>query len=254
MVVLDLDMDYFLDYPVSDRNHDKEDRVEDEDCVKSVWTEDRVRSFLEKNLGLSKLKRVPGRIVKGHDEALFFWEELIKYDKLQTPFSVVHVDSHADLGYCGLGKLYVLDELITLPTDLRARTCHDEFELSGQFRKIDIGDYLLFAIAYGWILDLTYCGNPNWDSGDIPKEILLKELPGHKLTDPFKTNIKLRPRDVEECTKVDEPLVPLVIYPKVEQVHYNGKFDFVLLAQSPNYTPVEADYIMDVFREYNEEC
>ena len=29
MMVLDLDMDYFLDHPVSNRNHDTEKRVED---------------------------------------------------------------------------------------------------------------------------------------------------------------------------------------------------------------------------------
>ena len=52
MMVLDLDMDYFLDHPVSNRNHDTEKRVEDEECVKSVWTEERVRYFLENNLGL----------------------------------------------------------------------------------------------------------------------------------------------------------------------------------------------------------
>lgn len=253
MMVLDLDMDYFLDHPVSNRDHDNEKRVEDEECVNSVWTEYRVRHFLENNLGLSKSKQIPGRIVKGHDEALFFWEELIEQEKLQYPFSVVHVDSHADLGYGGIGKLHVLNDLIFWPLDIRARNCHNEYDLEGHFLKIDIGDYLLFAIAYRWILDLTYCGNPNGDSGDIPKEILLKDVPDYHFDDPVKTIIKLRPKDIEEGKKVDEPMVPFVIYPKINQVHYNGDFDFVLLAQSPNYTPANADFIMDVFREYIEE-
>lgn len=253
MMVLDLDMDYFLDHPVSNRNHDTEKRVEDEECVKSVWAEERVRNFLENNLGLSKSKQIPGRIVKGHDEALFFWEELIEHGKLQIPFSVVHVDSHADLGYGGLGKLHVLNELITWPLNLRSRNCHNEYDLDGRFLKIDIGDYLLFAIAYRWILDLTYCGNPYGDSGDIPKEILLKAIPDYHFDEPVKTTIKLRPKDTEEYKKVDEPVVPFVIYPKIEQVQYKGDFDFVLLAQSPNYTPVEADFIMDIFKEYIDE-
>lgn len=33
----------------------------------------------------------------------------------------------------------------------------------------------------------------------------------------------------------------------------SGDFDFALLAQSPNYTPASADFIMDIFREYIEE-
>ena len=253
MMVLDLDMDYFLDHPVSNRNHDNEERVEDEECVKSVWTEERVRYFLENNLGLSKSKQIPGRIVKGHDEALFFWEELIEQGKLQIPFSVVHVDSHADLGCGGLGKIHVLNELITWPIELRLRNCHEEYELNGNFLKIDIGDYLLFAIAYRWISDLTYCGNPNGDSGDIPKDILLKAIPDYYFNNPIKTTIKLRPKDIEARKTVDEPMVPFVIYPKIDQVHYKGNFDFALLAQSPNYTPAEADFIMDIFREYIEE-
>jgi hypothetical protein len=47
-----------------------------------------------------------------------------------------------------------------------------------------------------------------------------------------------------------EPEVPFLIIPTVEDVHFNGDFDFAVLAQSPNYTPASADYIMDVFRDY----
>ena len=38
-----------------------------------------------------------------------------------------------------------------------------------------------------------------------------------------------------------------------DEVNYVGDFDFVSLAQSPNYTPENADFIMDIFREYIEE-
>ena len=33
-------------------------------------------------------------------------------------------------------------------------------------------------------------------------------------------------------------------------VHFDGNYDFAVLAQSPNYTPASADFIMDIFREY----
>ena len=51
----------------------------------------------------------------------------------------------------------------------------------------------------------------------------------------------------------DEPRIPLVIIPNIEEVHFDGMFDFASIAQSPNYTPENADYILDVFREYIEE-
>ena len=41
-----------------------------------------------------------------------------------------------------------------------------------------------------------------------------------------------------------------MIIPTIDDVKYDGDFDFVGLAQSPNYTPIEADYIMELFKEY----
>ena len=54
------------------------------------------KDFFENNLGLSKNNKIPGRVVVGHNESLFFWEELLEQGKLTDPFEVVHVDSHAD--------------------------------------------------------------------------------------------------------------------------------------------------------------
>ena len=47
--------------------------------------------------------------------------------------------------------------------------------------------------------------------------------------------------------------VELLIIPTIEDVSFRGDFDFAVLAQSPNYTPASADFIMDIFREYIEE-
>jgi len=49
---------------------------------------------------------------------------------------------------------------------------------------------------------------------------------------------------------IPEPEVPFIIIPSIDDVKYDGNFDFVVLAQSPNYTPTSADFIMDIFREY----
>ena len=47
--------------------------------------------------------------------------------------------------------------------------------------------------------------------------------------------------------------VELLIIPTIEDVKFDGKFDYAVMAQSPNYTPVSADFILDIFREYIEE-
>lgn len=254
MKILDIDMDYFLDYPLANIPNRLVNRVENEECKKSVWSEFRVRTFFEKNLGLSKDKKIKGRIVTGHDESLFFWKELIDKEKIVTPFSVVHVDSHADLGFGSLGCFpYVQDELIYLPVKIRSRLCYDEFEVDGEFYKIDIGNYLLFAIAYRWISDLTYCGNPNHDSGDVPPQILLNKIPNYKFEKKVSTRIKITPRNYIDRKSVEEPEIPFSILPNVEDVNYHGDFDYAVMAQSPNNTPENADFIMEVFKEYIEE-
>ena len=248
MKVLDLDMDYFLDYPINGISYDSEQRVSDDRVIDSVWSEDRVRFFLENNLGMSKNNKIMGRIVKGHNEALFFWKELIEKGMLDYPFSVVHVDSHADLGYREDSLEFFLDELICLSVENRIKICGNDYEKDGRFYNITIGNYLLYALTYRWIDELFYCGNPNNDSGDVPSKILLKRLPSYDFDKIIKTTIKLQP--LTENSMFDEPEVPFFVLPKVEQVKFKGDFDFVLLAQSPNYTPENADYIMDVFKEY----
>ena len=47
-----------------------------------------------------------------------------------------------------------------------------------------------------------------------------------------------------------EPKVPFLIIPTIKDVKFNGDFDFAIMAQSPNYTPKSADFIIDIFKEY----
>lgn len=55
MKVLDLDMDYFMDRVATDVPFEIVDRLSEEEYGGFVWTERRIRQFLEVNLGLSKL-------------------------------------------------------------------------------------------------------------------------------------------------------------------------------------------------------
>lgn len=250
MRVLDLDLDYFLDVPVHNVDYASDERVENKECIESVWSEERVRAFLEKNLGLSKKHKVEGRLLKGHDEALYFWEYLLEAKKLIAPFSVIHVDSHADLSFGDITKSFILNELICWDLEYRIPRYCENCEFDGHFYNIGIGNYLLYALAFRWISDLTYCANPNCDAGDIPDEILTKKVPGY-LSKPYCLHIKLHPTD--ECyisEMPQEPPIPLRIVPRIEQVNNNQPFDFISIAQSPNYTPKNADHLLDIVKEY----
>lgn len=119
MRVLDLDMDYFMKSVATFINESEPERLPEEDYGDSVWSEREVRNFLEGNLGLSKQNRIRGRVVAGHNESLFFWRELIEKGDLSTPFDVIHVDSHADLGLGYSSWTHILDYLLYYPVEER---------------------------------------------------------------------------------------------------------------------------------------
>ena len=90
MKILDIDLDYFMDTVASFIDEDSSLRLDEECYGESVWSETQVRDFLENNLGLSKERKIQGRVVRGHNESLIFWKELIFNKVLSTPFEVVH--------------------------------------------------------------------------------------------------------------------------------------------------------------------
>lgn len=264
MRVLDIDMDYFMDV-VAHTGFSEKERLSDDCYVNSVWSEDRVRDFLENNLGLSQENKIKGRIVNGHNESLFFWEEQIDSANLQIPFQVVHVDSHADLGLGVAGVSEFLQEGILL-LDPEVRRKIRSFEFNGKIQEITIGDYLLWAIAYRYISEIDYCANPHGEKDDYCWDTL-KDFKENYIFDKPVTNyiqLKYNPRMdlpnysddeyiqrkyLEECT-LFEPEVSLNIYPQITDVSYDGKFDYVTFAISPNYTPQNADFIIEIIKEY----
>ena len=265
MKILDLDMDYFMT-EIANTPFSCEERLDEEYYGDSVWTEEKVRQFLEHNLGFSKNKKIPGRIVSGHDEALFFWEELINRKRLSDPFDVVHVDSHADLGLGDASWSFLQSMFLALPIEAR-RKIH-EYEFCDKIKGISIGDYLLWAVAYQMISSITYCANPNGDKNDYVWDTL-KDFHEEFIWDkPVKNFIQLKYNKNMEMPRYDssdaykkkyldgairDPEVELLIIPTIEDVRFAGDFDYAVMAQSPNYTPASADFIMDIFREYIEE-
>ena len=265
MKVLDLDMDYFMT-TIANTPFSSEDRLDEADYGWSVWPIDKVRQFLETNLGLSREHKIPGRIVCGHNEALFFWEELIEKGKLREPFDVVHVDSHADLGLGDSSGSFLQSMFLTLPIETRRKI--RDYEFNGRIEGISIGDYLLWAIAYRMVSSVTYCANPNgekndylWDTlKDFHEELIWDKPVKNYIQLKFNMEMEMPEYDDSDIYKkkylkgaIKDPTVELLIIPTIEDVKFCGDFDCAVLAQSPNYTPASADYIMDIFKEYIEE-
>ena len=263
MIVLDVDLDYFMNKVASFIGESVTDRLLEEDYGMCVWKEDEVRNYIENNLGLSKKSRIKGCIVKGHNEALFFWKRMIDHNKLEIPFSVVHVDSHADLGFGYSSLDYIKNTLLKYPVENRFENRF--YKLNSISKDIGIGDYLLYAIAFRWINRLTYCANPNDDKNDYDLEILKEFKEKYIFNLPVLQTIQLAYNDSLETpyynssdeekkeywsSAIKEPEVPFEIIPTIEDVKYNGKFDFITVAQSPNYTPKSADYILEILSEY----
>lgn len=263
--VLDLDMDYFME-TIANTPFYVTERLSEEDYGNYVWSKERVIHFFEHNLGLSKSKKILGRIVKGHDESLYFWEELISKGQLQDPFEVIHVDSHADLGLGTPTSNFLQEGILVQPIEIR-RLIRD-YEFNGDTKKINIGDYLLWAIAYRMISKITYCANPNGDKNDYCWNTLKNFKENFVWDKPVSNYIQLKYNENYNLPKynspkeyiqkyldtcIEEPEVELRIIPTIEDVNFYGDFDYAILAQSPNYTPKSADFIMDLFKEYIEE-
>ena len=110
------------------------------------------------------------------------------------------------------------------------------------------------------------CGNPHGKCCNAYLLITLKDFKGEPIGDkPVQNTIQLlynpdmpfpqnndteykKQQYIKKSRK--EPEVSFLIIPMIEDVHIGGNFDFAVRAQSPNYTPASADFIMDFFREY----
>lgn len=224
MRILDIDMDYFVDEMAVFIPQNSAERLNDEDYT--VWKREQVVEFIEKNLKLSKDKKIRGRIVTHHQEALYYWRDLIHSNELKTPFEVIHIDSHADLGLGYASWIFIFEKLLGVEVEERDRI-EAYPQMFKDFKLPAIGEYLLFALAFRWISKLTYVCNPNEDGTDYVWYMLKDCIePNNKIQLPF--NDKYPASNLNDNyfrkqylqTAVLEPEVDfvylLIIHPKVQ--------------------------------------
>lgn len=241
MRILDLDLDFFI----SDIAHfisDDGDRLDEVYYI--PWSEKETRVFLEQRCGLSKINPIKGKVIKHHDEAFFFWRELINKGSLETPFEVVHVDAHADLGLGDASWAYILGDLLRFPPKERINPKTDGMGGLG------FGNYLAFSIASRWISQLTFVLHPKWEN-DLPL-FLLKDFDDASGAIQLKLFEK-NDIDVHRIRKARpisvEPEVPLKLQ-KCWDYKTRESFDYIVLCQSPGYTPFTADKLLSVIEGY----
>lgn len=257
MRVLDLDLDFFL----RDKAHFLDGSEERLNPVEyPPWPLDLVMAFLTEHCRLDGPR--PGFVVEQHNELFYLWGEAIKVGQLAAPFEVVHVDAHADLGLGDASYAYLMRELAFEPTEQRYEILKrrrpgsrkEMLDLSND--ALTDGNWLMFALACGWISDLTYVCNSfakttNEHTPNDLMGLLLKDFDRDSgylqvvaTRDDFVMSGRARPQVVDHR----DPPVPFMA--KVwREFQASEPFDVVCLTRSPQYTPAEADPIFDVIRE-----
>jgi hypothetical protein len=238
MRILDLDLDFFVKGIA--RSYRGSQRPDDDKCI--PWTSSDVALYLEQNCGLSAEQPISGKILVDHHEAFFYWRRLIAQGLLTIPFEVVHVDAHADLGVGESGWAYIAGDLLHRPVGRRY------FPEVG-FTALNLSNYLAFACACRWISRLTYVRHPN-QTNDFPA-IHFKGF------DTSCGSIQLKsyePEELSDDLTLAEPIAcePEIPFVQIPGADYRNEepFDFIVLCQSPGFTPASADLLIPLIASY----
>ena len=230
MRFLDLDLDFFL----NKNAYSSGDEGRRLGLGYKPWSAYRVRRFLEGRCGLSHYAPVQGRTIETHDGIIDFWNTLIESSRLKIPFEVIHIDAHPDL-WVG-GGLYQASGFLHIDPE------RGQAMLKG--KHVHPGNYLTFAIAFGWIGSLVW----------VP---LLKRSRDLSKWDADARSIlmQLKKRKAERSPSRDLPAVkkdPGVFYKILpwNTFRTNETFDYMALSKSPNFTPPESDVLIPVIEGY----
>lgn len=247
MKILDLDLDLFINEPAY--WCEEGTRLSSNDY--EPWSASTVRYFLEQQCGLSKKEPIPGKVVQHHHEAFYFWLDLIQKGNIQVPFDIYHADSHADLGLGDSGWVYLMGDY--LHSSIKDRLVPEEGA-----KAMNAGNYLVFAIACHWVKTLTYIHHPKGGDDLLPYHFRNFDTSSNEIQLKKCDPIKLRKAIQAFDTEVNEVkfgvagLEPIVPFKKVSSDSFKEKnnFDYIVLSLSPQFTPLEADGLIPIIKEY----
>lgn len=118
-------------------------------------------------------------------------------------------------------------------------------------QRISPANYLSYALACRWLRSLTYVHHAQ--SGDDLMPFLFRDF--NTTCGIMELRYVPRVRDAsskEELRTLPHALEPPIPFQKVSVEAYRATepFDYVILCQSPGYTPVEADALIPIFQDY----
>jgi len=241
--ILNLSLDLFVD-PIAVWAGLSPNRLPDDRY--RAWDPDLLRRFLEERCGLRTDAPVPGAVVDAHEGALGAWKEWVDQGALETPFDLVHLDAHSNLGSGDEGWFYVLTRLLALP--MGSRLEHAELT------HVTPENYLLFAIAFGWIRSLSFVAQHTWRPDVL--EILYRdhEANGSGTVQLGRYDRLLLGPALEMGTPMPAPLsldppVPLRVQGPGDYREADS-FDRMVVSRSPSYTPPATDGLLGIVADY----
>jgi len=239
MIILDIDMDFFLDRIA--RDMPETDRRLPNKTYKP-WSKEAAALFF-KDCGI--FTKSPGVAIKDHIEAFKIMREMPK------PLNIVHIDAHSDLGEGDPGWKYLMGEYLHHPLKGDYRITPKE-----GYRYMNSGNYLAFAIANRWVKSLTYVHHPLGGS-----DLLRYHFKGYD-TGSGKIQLKIcDPEKINRCSTTilsDTNFGVMAKEPEVDFMKISGlnfrmsvPIGYIILCQSPGFTPKASDKLMEfIMKEY----
>jgi hypothetical protein len=237
--ILDLDLDFFVQGAAYWRDPGS-DRLDPQEFP--PWPRDDALAFLHDRCHLAE--PLPGIAVENHGELFAAWRAAIDRGALTPPFSVTHVDAHADLGLGDSGYVFLLTELLFLPVANR---------FAESANALTDGNWLAFSIACRWLSDLTYVRNGlgGGRPGDLmPYFMENADLDAAAIQLPALTGDQLDQlaHNHERVPSHLEPRVPLLSL-AWRDFQAAEPFDMLCIARSPGFTPAELDPRFEEIRQ-----
>lgn len=241
-VILDLDLDFFLDRIAHFRSI-RDGRLDDS---YKPWRNELVKVFLDEKCALQSSAPIPGKLLKHHDELFFILRQMFRDKRIDAPVHLVHVDAHDDLG-CDSSLEYVL-------TDYFNRSLEDRYSPETGTGKLHAGNFLVFLAACGWLSKMTFVHHPQWD-GSLPSAYFKNDDPSTQILDLQGYDARALANPVEIMhlhtlkSKTNIACIPFRIS-SMDDFFLQQPPDYLFLTQSPQFTPVSSDALIPEIMNY----
>ena len=254
-VVLSIDIDYFVSPIAFGHSDSSGKRLSDTDY--SIRQEEDVRNFLEQRCKLSVNDKVRGCAIISHVDAFDLIHQGIKTGSFTPPVDLYHVDAHADLGAgSDTSFKFILEELVFRPVDQRY-----SIPRSG-WHGLGAGNWLAYCVANRWIREVWFLPNEDYHStnGGTKDDLVRFFFPkcetapeGLQILEliPISSGLSLDAWEDTLCQQPrPEPTVPWRTLMQENDFTLPTQPDYVIVCQSPGFTPQTADVLFEIAKEY----